>query len=80
MMTDLVVRPRRWRMARTVRLSGKRLSEELERLEREHHMPSSAFLEKYQAGEMGDSKDMVRWAWLCSVALRNGMLKPTVPA
>ena len=64
-------------MARRVELTPERLAEELSRLESEYGMPSDVFFERYQAGGMGDSKDVVRWAWLCSVAARKGVLAPT---
>lgn len=67
-------------MTRTVKLTSETLSDELLKLEREYGMPSATFFERYQAGEMGDSKAMMRWAWLCSVAVRAGELTRPVPA
>ena len=61
-------------MARTETLTPERLRAELVRLETEHGMSTAEFFERYQAGEMGDSKAVMRWAWLCSVAVRSGML------
>ena len=57
-------------MARSEKLTDERLAQELEQLEREYRMSSADFFERYQAGVMGDSKPILRWAWLYSVALR----------
>ena len=64
-------------MAKRVELTPEQLVEELSRLESEYGMPSDVFFERYQAGGMGDSKDVMRWAWLCSVTARNRVLAPT---
>ena len=66
-------------MAKTIRLTPERLAEELATCEREHGMSSYEFFEHYQAGELselGESEAGMRWAWLCSVALRSGTLVP----
>lgn len=39
-----------------------RLERDLARLEAEHGLSSSAFLERYLAGEMGDAVETVAWA------------------
>ena len=67
-------------MARTEILTPERLRAELARLEAGHGLSSAEFFERYQAGEMGDSKAIIRWAWLCSVAVRSGVLAPSVRA
>lgn len=67
-------------MARTEVLTPERLRAELARFEAEHRMSSAAFFERYQTGEMGDAKPIMRWAWLCAVAVRSGMLAPSVHA
>ena len=67
-------------MARAESLTPERLRAELARLEAQHGMSSAEFFERYQAGTMGDSKAVVRWAWLCSVAVRTGALTHTVRA
>ena len=61
-------------MAKTTRLTPELLQDELARYEGRYKMPSLDFLDKYQSGQMGDSREVMRWAWLCSVALRLGML------
>ena len=61
-------------MARTELLTPDRLRAELGRLETEHGMSSAEFFERYQAGTMGDSKAVMRWSWLCSIAARAGVL------
>jgi len=61
-------------MATTTRLTPESLKHELSRLEGKHEMSSMNFLEQFQAGKMGDSREMMHWAWLCSVALRLGLL------
>ena len=61
-------------MAKIVKLTPRHLSEELARYEREFGLSSAEFLVKYQAGEMGDSESVMHWAYLCSVAVRRGVL------
>ena len=61
-------------MAKVVKLTPHYVSEQLARYEREFGMSSADFLVKYQEGEMGDSESMMHWAYLCSVALRRGVL------
>ena len=65
-------------MARTETLTPERLRAELVRLEAKYGMTSAEFFERYQAGEMGDSKAVMRWAWLFAVAARSGVLSPSV--
>lgn len=64
-------------MARMESLTPERLREELAQLEFEHGMSSAEFVERYAAGEMGDSKAIMRWAWLCAVAARSGVFART---
>ena len=61
-------------MARIVKVTPHYLAEELARYEREFGMSSAEFWVTYQAGEMGDSEPAMHWAYLCSVALRRGVL------
>ncbi len=65
-------------MARIVKLTPRYLSTQLERYEQEFGMSSAEFLAKYQAGAMGDSEPVMHWAYLCSVALRRGVLTGVV--
>jgi hypothetical protein len=62
------------KMASTTRLTPESLKQELSTYEESYGISSADFIEKYQAGEMGDSRDVMRWAWLCSVALKLGVL------
>jgi len=66
-------------MASTTRLTPASLQQELAAFEERYGLASSDFLERYQAGKMGDSRDHMRWAWLCSVALKLGMLTVSEP-
>lgn len=61
-------------MAKTIKLTPEKLAEELAMYEREHDLSSAEFFERYQAGEVDHSNAMMRWAWLCSVAVRSGAL------
>lgn len=66
---------------KVVTIGPEQLAQELELLEREHRMPSWEFFERYQAGNLPESSEYVRWAWLCSMALRRGSLsRPVVTA
>ncbi len=60
-------------MASTTRLTPESLQQELVTFEEHYRLTSAEFLERYQAGKMGDSRDVMRWAWLCSVALKLGL-------
>jgi hypothetical protein len=54
------------------------LTRELGELEQKHGMPSLEFYRRFRAGELGDSSEFVRWAGLCYMAVRNGVLTPPV--
>ena len=56
-------------MASTTRLTPESLQQELAAFEERYGLASADFLEQYQAGKMGDSRDVMRWAWLCSVSI-----------
>jgi hypothetical protein len=57
-------------------MAGAELGEELATLERRHSMTSWDFYERYRAGELEDSDDFARWATLCYLAVRTGVLRP----
>ncbi len=61
-------------MASIVRISSEELLRELDRLEREHRLSSAEFLARVHAGTVPEGPDVVRWAWLCTVAMRRGLL------
>jgi hypothetical protein len=61
-------------MGNIVHLTTDRLKEELRRLEQAHGMSSAAFFARFQAGTLGEHHDFQRWVWLCTVALRRGLL------
>jgi hypothetical protein len=61
-------------MALTTRLTPESLKQHLPAFEESYGMTSAEFLGKYQAGKMGDSREMMRWAWLYSVAAKLGAL------
>jgi hypothetical protein len=52
------------------------LGKELQSLERKHSMTSWDFYERYRAGELDDSDDFARWAAVCYMAVRTGVLVP----
>ena len=60
-----------------VELTPDILKEELARLESAYHMTSAEFYERFQAGTIPEGGDVVRWVWLCTVAMRQGTLVPT---
>jgi hypothetical protein len=66
-------------MASTTRLTPETLKEQLSAYEDSYKMTSADFLAKYHAGKMGDSRDVMRWAWLCSVAVKLGVLEAREP-
>jgi hypothetical protein len=69
-------------MASTTRLTPESLKQQLVTYEERYGLTSTDFLEKYHAGKMGDARDVMRWAWLCTVAVKLGMLaarKPETP-
>lgn len=61
-------------VTKIIRMTADRLKDELDRLEREHRMSSVEFYTRLQAGTLAEHDDYVRWAWLCTVALRRGLL------
>ena len=61
-------------MAKVVKLTKGQLAERLAELEREVGMPAADFYDRFRAGEMGDSPQVMTWAGLCYMALRNGLL------
>lgn len=61
-------------MAKIVKLTPELLERRLHDFEQQYAMSSVEFLDRYQAGEMGDSEPVMEWAYLCSVALRRGVL------
>ena len=66
-------------MASTTRLTPESLKGQLAAYEAQYGITSSDFLERYQAGKMGDARDVMHWAWLCSVAVKLGVLPARVP-
>jgi hypothetical protein len=63
-------------MGNIVHLTTDRLNEELRRLEQAHEMSSAAFFARFQAGTLSEHRDFQRWVWLCTVAMRRGLLVP----
>ena len=61
-------------MTEIVRMTVDSLKAELDRLEHEHRMSSAEFYTRLQEGSLPESQDYMRWAWLCTVAMRRGML------
>jgi hypothetical protein len=59
-----------------VRLTTKRLEEELRRLEHAHGMSSAEFYRRFQAGEIPEGRAFSRWVWLCTLAIGRGLLSP----
>lgn len=53
------------------------LKAELARLEQEHCMSSIEFYARFHEGTIPEGRDFMRWAWLCTVAMRQGMLSFT---
>jgi hypothetical protein len=56
------------------KLTPEGMAAELDRLERELGMSAAEFYDRYRAGQMGDSTDVIHWAGLCYMALRQGIL------
>jgi hypothetical protein len=61
-------------MSRVVRLTDEQLAARLTELERELGISAAEFYDRFRAGQMGDSPDVVRWAGLCYMAVRCGLL------
>ena len=57
------------------KLTSDDLRVELAQLEARHGMSSSDFYERFRAGEVGDSDEIVHWANLCYTAQRMGILQ-----
>ena len=66
-------------MASTTRLTPESLKQQLATYEEQYGITSTDFLERYQAGKMGDARDVMHWAWLCSVAVKLGLLAARGP-
>ena len=66
-------------MASTTRLTPESLKEQLTAFEERYGIASTEFLERYHAGNMGDDRDVMRWVWLCSVAVKLGALAVKEP-
>ena len=66
-------------MASTTRLTPESLAEQLSAFEERYGISSTTFVEQYHAGKLGDDRDMMRWAWLCSVAVKLGVLTVNEP-
>jgi hypothetical protein len=60
----------------TRKLSSDDLRRELASFEAKHGMTSSQFYNRFRAGELGDDAEFMRWAGLCYIALRTGVLAP----
>ena len=58
-------------------LTPELLKAELGRLEQEYRMSSHEFYSRFHEGTLSEERDFVRWAWLCTVAMRQGMLSFT---
>ncbi len=59
------------------RLTPELLKSELERLEQEYQMSSFEFYTRFHEGKLSEERDFMRWAWLCTVAMRQGLLSFT---
>jgi hypothetical protein len=66
-------------MASTTRLTPESLARQLSAFEEKYGITSAEFLEQYHAGRLGDDRDMMRWAWLCSVAVKLGTMTVREP-
>ncbi len=62
-------------MADIVRLTTEQLTERLAALERETGMPAHQFYARYCAGELGDGSQVMYWAGICYLAVREGALR-----
>jgi hypothetical protein len=58
-------------------LTPELLKDELACLEREHRMSSFEFYSRFHDGTLSEERDFMRWAWLCTVAMRQGLLSFT---
>jgi hypothetical protein len=62
-------------MTHTVRkLNNRELEGRFAKLEQERSMTAWEFYERFRAGELNDSPETVRWAGLCYMAERSGVL------
>jgi hypothetical protein len=55
-------------------LTPDRLKEELAKREAEYGMTSAEFYSRWKAGQAGDSQEAFYWAFLCDVAVHEGLL------
>jgi hypothetical protein len=55
-------------------LTPELLRSELERLEQTYRMSSYDFYARFHEGTLSEEPDFMRWAWLCTVAMRQGLL------
>ena len=55
-------------------LTPELLKDELGRLEQEYRMSSHEFYSRFHEGTLSEERDFVRWAWLCTVAMRQWVL------
>ena len=64
-------------MPRSVRVATpEQLREQLDRFEREHAMSSRDFLRRWDAGELVERPEYFRWAGVCHLAAKMGLLTP----
>jgi len=59
------------------RLTPEVLMGELDRLERQYQMSSGEFYGRFHEGTLPEDQEFIRWAWLCTVAMRQGLLSIT---
>jgi hypothetical protein len=56
--------------AKTTVLTSADIERELRSLEAKYGISSEEFYEKFIRGEMGDSREVVRWSGLCDMAAK----------
>ena len=61
----------------TRKLSSKDLQRELRSFEDRYGMASSDFYDRFRGGELEEVTDFMRWAGLCYMATRSGVLART---
>lgn len=57
------------------RIGVEEMRERLAAFEERYSMRSEEFYDRFRAGELGDDADFIRWAGLCYMAVRNGVLQ-----
>jgi hypothetical protein len=57
-------------------MTANRLNEELTALENRHGMSSAVFYERFNRGELGDSREFLLWASLYDMAAKAKTAKP----